>query len=178
MDFASTTLQLGILTINNSRLVAFLGSIGITIALSYFLASTDLGRSIRATSQNRDAATLAGINVARIYNITFGVGCAVLGIVGCFMLPFYYVNPSVGMAFGIRSFVVVVLGGIGSIPGSIFGGLILGIVESVAGQFVTATSATIFSFIIFILVLFFRPKGLFTPGTSKKKEVTEDVATN
>jgi len=178
MDFASSTFQLGMLTINNTRLIALLASIGITLALSYFLSSTDMGRSIRATSQNRDAAALAGINVARIYNITFGVGCAVLGIVGCVMLPFYYVSPSVGMAFGIRSFIVVVLGGIGSIPGSIFGGLIIGIVESVAGQFVTATSATIFSFIIFILVLFFRPKGLFTPGTYRKKVTTKNVAIN
>ena len=76
------------------------------------------------------------------------------------MVPFYYVSPTVGLAFGVRSFITVVLGGIGSIPGSILGGLILGVVESVAGQFVTATSASIFSFLIFILVLFFRPTGL------------------
>lgn len=160
MDFALKTIRFGILTINCSRLLAFLVSIGIAVALSYFLSHTDIGRAIRSTAQNRDAAALCGINVPWIYNITFGLGCAVLGIVGCFILPFYYVNPSVGLAFGIRSFIVVVLGGIGSIPGCIIGGLILGIVESVSGQYVTATSATIFSFLIFIFILTFKPTGL------------------
>jgi branched-chain amino acid transport system permease protein len=161
MDFASKALWLGdILNINYTRLIAFLASIALTVALSLFLARTDLGRAIRSTAQNRDAASLCGINVMRIYNVTFGLGCAVLGIVGCLMIPFYLVSPSIGLAFGVRSFITVVLGGIGSIPGCILGGLILGVVESVAAQFVTATSASIFSFVIFILVLFFRPTGL------------------
>jgi branched-chain amino acid transport system permease protein len=161
IPFASKTLWIGeILNINYARLLAFLVSVAITVALSLFLSRSDLGRSIRSTAQNRDAAALCGINVARVYNITFGLGCAILGVVGCVMIPFYYASPSVGLAFGVRSFITVVLGGIGSIPGSILGGLILGVVESVAGQFVTATSASIFSFVIFILVLFFRPTGL------------------
>jgi len=161
MGFASKALWIGeILNINYTRLIAFLASIAITVALSLFLGRTDLGRAIRSTAQNRDAASLCGINVMRIYNVTFGLGCAVLGVVGCLMIPFYLVSPSIGLAFGVRSFITVVLGGIGSIPGCILGGLILGVVESVAAQFVTATSASIFSFVIFILVLFFRPTGL------------------
>jgi len=161
IGFASKTLWIGdTLNINYARLLAFLVSVAITVALSLFLARSDMGRSIRSTAQNRDAAALCGINVSKVYNVTFGLGCAVLGIVGCVMVPFYYVSPTVGLAFGVRSFITVVLGGIGSIPGSILGGLILGVVESVAGQFVTATSAAIFSFVIFILVLFFRPTGL------------------
>jgi len=159
--FASTSLWIGeTLSINVPRLIAFVASVAIAVALSLFLSRTDLGRSIRSTAQNRDAAALCGINVPQIYNITFGLGCAVLGIVGCVMVPFYYVSPTVGLAFGVKSFIIVVLGGIGSIPGSILGGLILGIVESITAQFVTATSAAIFSFLIFILVLFFRPTGL------------------
>ena len=161
IPLATKTLWLGeILNINYTRLLAFLTSVAITVALSLFLARTDIGRSIRSTAQNRDAAALCGINVSQIYNITFGLGCAVLGIVGCVMVPFYYVSPTVGLSFGVKSFITVVLGGIGSIPGSILGGLILGIVESIAAQFVTATSAAIFSFFIFILVLFIRPTGL------------------
>jgi branched-chain amino acid transport system permease protein len=161
MEFAAKALWIGaVLNINYTRLIAFLVSLAITVAMSLFLARTDLGRAIRSTAQNRDAAALCGINVPRVYNITFGLGCAILGIVGCVMIPFYLVSPAVGLAFGIRSFIVVVLGGIGSIPGSILGGLILGVVESVTAQFVTATSASIFSFVIFILVLFFRPTGL------------------
>jgi branched-chain amino acid transport system permease protein len=161
MAFASKALWIGdILNINYTRLIAFLSSVALTVALSLFLGRTDLGRAIRSTAQNRDAASLCGINVMRVYNVTFGLGCAVLGVVGCLMIPFYLVSPSIGLAFGVRSFIVVVLGGIGSIPGCILGGLILGVVESVAAQFVTATSASIFSFVIFILVLSFRPTGL------------------
>ncbi len=161
MPFASKTLWIGeMLNINYARLLAFLASIAMAIGLTLFLSRSDLGRSIRSTAQNRDAAALCGINVRQVYNITFGLGCAILGVIGCFMVPFYYVSPTVGLSFGVRSFITVVLGGIGSIPGSILGGLILGIVESVAGQFVTATSASIFSFVIFILVLLFRPTGL------------------
>ncbi len=161
MPFATKMLWIGeLLSINYARLIAFLVSVAIAAVLSLFLSRTDMGRSIRSTAQNRDAAALCGINVGKVYNVTFGLGCAVLGAVGCVMVPFYYVSPTVGLAFGVRSFITVVLGGIGSIPGSILGGLILGVVESVASQFVTATSASIFSFLIFILVLFFRPTGL------------------
>jgi len=161
LEFASKALWVGeVLNVNYTRLIAFLVSLLLTGLLSLFLTRTDLGRAIRSTAQNRDAAALCGINVMRIYNVTFGLGCAVLGVVGCLMIPFYPVSPSIGLAFGIRSFITVVLGGIGSLPGCILGGLILGIVESVAAQFVTATSASIFSFLIFILVLFFRPTGL------------------
>ncbi|RPI10094.1 MAG: branched-chain amino acid ABC transporter permease [Zetaproteobacteria bacterium] len=161
LEFASRALWVGdILNINYTRGIAFLASLVIAAGLSLFLAYSDLGRSIRSTAQNRDAAALCGINVMRIYNVTFGLGCAILGVVGCLMIPFYLVSPHIGLAFGVRSFITVVLGGIGSIPGCILGGLILGVVESVAAQFVTASSASIFSFIIFILVLFFKPTGL------------------
>jgi len=161
LEFASRAFWIGeFLNINYTRFLAFLASLGLTALLSLFLVRTDLGRAIRSTAQNRDAAALCGINVMRIYNVTFGMGCAVLGVVGCLMIPFYPVSPSIGLAFGVRSFITVVLGGIGSIPGCILGGLVLGVVESVAAQFVTATSASIFSFVIFILVLFFRPTGL------------------
>ena len=160
MDFSIKTIRIGILAINWARLIAFLAGIGVTCALSLFLSHSDMGRAIRATAQHRDAAALSGIDVPKIYNITFGLGCAVLGIIGSLMVPFYPVSPSLGIAFGIKSFIVVVLGGIGSLPGCILGGLLLGIVESVAAQFVTSTSAAIFSFVIFILVLTFRPTGL------------------
>jgi branched-chain amino acid transport system permease protein len=160
MDFSIKTIRIGILAINWARLIAFLAGIGVTIALSLFLSHAEMGRAIRATAQNRDAAALSGINVPKIYNITFGLGCAVLGIIGSLMVPFYPVSPSLGIAFGIKSFIVVVLGGIGSLPGCILGGLLLGIVESVTAQFVTSTSAAIFSFVIFILVLTFKPTGL------------------
>ena len=95
-----------------------------------------------------------------IYAVTFGIGCAILGLFGALLLPFFSITPTVGLSFGIKSFLVVVLGGIGSIAGSLLGGLVLGVFESVASQFVTATSAAIFSFGLFISILLVRPSGL------------------
>jgi len=148
------------LNINYTRLIAFLASLAIMVSLSLFLTRTDLGRAIRSTAQNRDAAALCGINVARVYNITFGLGCAIQGIIRlrhASLLPGEPVGgaglrdpfPSSWWFWGHRQH-----------PRLDPGGLILGVVESVAAQFVTATSASIFSFVIFILVLFFRPTGL------------------
>jgi branched-chain amino acid transport system permease protein len=108
---------------------------------------------------------ILAINWARLIAFLAGIGVTIalslfLSIIGSLMVPFYPVSPSLGIAFGIKSFIVVVLGGIGSLPGCILGGLLLGIVESVTAQFVTSTSAAIFSFVIFILVLTFKPTGL------------------
>jgi branched-chain amino acid transport system permease protein len=100
------------------------------------------------------------VNVYRIYNLTFGLGTAVLAIAGAAMVPFYYVNPAMGPPLAIKSFMAVVLGGLGSVPGALVGGLVLGVVESVAAQFVPATAAAIFSFVLFAVVLLTRPRGL------------------
>ncbi|HQS49203.1 MAG: branched-chain amino acid ABC transporter permease [Rhizobiales bacterium 24-66-13] len=148
------------LPINLARLIGFLAAIVVAAALSFWLKHSEMGRAIRATAQNRDAASLSGINVQRVYNVTFGLGCAVLGLFGALLVPFFSITPNIGLSFGIKSFLVVVLGGIGSIPGSILGGLLLGVFESVASQFVTATSAAIFSFGLFIAILLLRPAGL------------------
>ena len=148
------------LPINMARLIGFAAAILVAFALSFWLKHSDMGRAIRATAQNRDAAAMSGINVPLIYNITFGLGCAVLGLFGALLVPFFSITPTIGLSFGIKSFLVVVLGGIGSIPGSILGGLLLGVFESVAAQFVTATSAAIFSFGLFIVILLMRPAGL------------------
>ncbi|ABS65264.1 branched-chain amino acid ABC transporter permease [Xanthobacter versatilis] len=148
------------LPINMARLIGFAAAILVAFALSFWLKHSDMGRAIRATAQNRDAAAMSGINVPLIYNVTFGLGCAVLGLFGALLVPFFSITPTIGLSFGIKSFLVVVLGGIGSIPGSILGGLLLGVFESVAAQFVTATSAAIFSFGLFIVILLMRPAGL------------------
>jgi branched-chain amino acid transport system permease protein len=121
---------------------------------------TELGNNIRAVGQNREAAALCGLDVYRIFAFTFGLGCAVTAFGGCAMLPFYFVNPNMGLPLAIKSFIIVVLGGLGSIPGALLGGLIIGLVESVGGQFVPATSASIFSLVLFLVIVFFRPKGL------------------
>jgi branched-chain amino acid transport system permease protein len=119
-----------------------------------------LGRAIRATSQDRDAAVLQGIDVPRVYAITFGIGVATLGIAACFISPFYYIHPSGFLIITIRAYMVVVVGGLGSITGAIAGGLFIGLVESLGSLIVTATSADIFVFILFVAVLLLKPSGL------------------
>ncbi len=159
-EIAYQSIFVGDFPINLARLIACIAAVAVAAGLSQWLKRSDTGRQIRAVAQNREAASLSGIDVPRIYAITFGVGCAVLGLFGALLLPFFSLTPSVGISFGIKSFLVVVLGGIGSITGSLVGGLVLGVFESVASQFVTATSATIFSFALFILILLVRPVGL------------------
>jgi branched-chain amino acid transport system permease protein len=152
--------SVGFINLSVSRSLVFCLAVVLTVALSALLKYTDLGAAIRAVGQNREAAALCGVNVYRIYSFTFGLGIAILGIAGAAMVPFYYVNPAMGLPLAIKSFIVVVLGGLGSVPGALVGGIVLGVVESVAAQFVTATAAAIFSFSLFIIVLFTRPKGL------------------
>ena len=119
-----------------------------------------LGKRIRAVSQNRDAAALCGVNVHTTYGIAFGLGTAALAIAGACMASFYLVSPSVGNVFGTKSFMIVVLGGLGSIPGAIIGGLIFGLIEQVGAQFITSTMASMLSFILFLIVLVIKPDGL------------------
>jgi len=157
---ASTTIPLGIIDLNLPRFIVFLLSFVIAGVLYWLLNHTEMGVAIRSVGQNREAAALCGVNVYKIYSLTFGIGTAALAVAGAGMVPFYYVNPSMGLSLGVKAFIVVVLGGLGSIPGALIGGLILGVVESVAAQFVTATSSVIFSFLLFIIVLFTRPKGI------------------
>jgi branched-chain amino acid transport system permease protein len=157
---ASATIPLGFVDLNFPRFIIFLLSFVITGALYWLLNHTELGLAIRSVGQNREAAALCGINVYKIYNITFGIGTAALAMAGAAIVPFYYVNPAMGLPLGIKSFIVVVLGGLGSVPGALIGGLLLGVVESVTAQFVPATSSVIFSFLLFIIILFTRPKGI------------------
>lgn len=160
VEFAAGTVMLGDLPVSLPRLIGFLAALLVAGGLWWLLRHTDVGRQIRATAQNRDAAALSGVDVHRVYNQTFGLGASVLGLFGALMVPFLSITPTVGLMFGVKSFLVVVLGGIGSIPGSIVGGLVLGVFESFMSQFVTATSAAMFSMGIFIVVLLVRPNGL------------------
>lgn len=155
-----TTLLVGDFPLNTFRVVAAVAALVMAGGVSLWLAKTDMGRAIRATAMNRDAAAMSGIDVPRVYNITFGLGCAMVGVMGCLIAPFIPLTPNVGLSFGIKSFIVVVLGGIGSISGSLVGGIVIGLFESVASQFVATPTASIFSLGLFIVILLLRPQGL------------------
>lgn len=160
VPYGAATIHLGFLTIGATRLILLVITLLLAFGLTWLLTRTELGNAIRAVGQNREASALCGLNVHHIFAITFGLGCIVIAFGGCAMLPFYFVEPYMGLPLAIKSFIIVVLGGLGSIPGALLGGIIIGVVESVGGQFVPATAAHIFSLVLFLLIVFFRPKGL------------------
>lgn len=133
----------------------------VTLALVLFMRYTATGRAIRATGQDREAASVLGIDSQRIYRLSFAIGLGVLGVAGALLLSLYPVNPFVGDIFGMRAFVIVVLGGIGSIAGAFWGGIIVGILESVGSQLIPVTYAEALIFLLFLAVMYFRPRGLF-----------------
>jgi len=146
--------------------IAFGMAIGITIALYWFMMKTDTGRAIRATSQEPMAAALMGVNASQMEMVTFGLGTALACGAGVLLVPSLYLYPTVGEILVAKCFVIVVLGGLGSVPGAIAGGLLLGLVESLGAVYVSVAYKDTIGFIIFLLVLLFRPSGLFGVGKS------------
>lgn len=146
--------------LSSNRTWAFLICLVLAVVLYYILMYTRMGAKIRAVSQDRDAAVLMGINVDSIFALTFCVGVALAGVAGAIILPIFSAYPSVGSFFSTSSFVVVVLGGLGSFTGALLGGLIIGIVETAAGVLASTELAQVFSLLVFLIVLFVRPQGL------------------
>lgn len=143
-----------------SRFWALVALLATVTSLWAFLTRTDLGRAIRAVGQDRQVARLLGINDRVIYNYAFGISTAVMGIAAAALVPFYYIHPGVGTSFLLKAFVIVVLGGLGSMPGAALGGLAVGIIEGVIGIWTQAAVAQILLFAVFVAMLFFRPAGL------------------
>jgi branched-chain amino acid transport system permease protein len=154
-------LEFGDMMISVPKLWGFCAAIVTSVLIYLFLQKTRMGRAVRATSLDRDAASLQGINQYKVYNITVGIGTAVAGVAGVVLMPFYNVFPSVGVLFDIKCFIIVVLGGLGSIWGALLGGMIVGVIESVGPQFMTATWTEAVVYALFLLFLFFKPSGLF-----------------
>jgi branched-chain amino acid transport system permease protein len=152
------------ITVPTPLAIAFAMAAMITSALYWFLSRTDTGRAVRAASQDREAAALMGINVDRINMITFGLGTALAAAAGVLLVPSLYLFPSVGEILLVKCFVIVVLGGLGSIPGAIAGGVLLGLVESFGAVYVSVAYKDAIGFVIFLSVLLFRPQGLFGAG--------------
>jgi branched-chain amino acid transport system permease protein len=142
------------------RLVGFGGAVVVALLLWLLLTLTDTGKAIRAVAREKLGAQLCGVDVAHIYAVTFGLGTACVAIAACLLIPTYYVNPHVGNAFVLIAFTTVVLGGMGSIPGAVLGGLFVGVVESLCGLYLGESLGQIGIFLMFILVLLFRPSGL------------------
>jgi branched-chain amino acid transport system permease protein len=140
--------------------VSFVIAVLITAGLWFFLTRTDTGKSIRATAQDPDAATLMGVNVQRLRMITFGLGSALVGAAGCLFIPIYYIYPDIGGQFTLIAFVITILGGLGSTVGAIIGGLMLGIFESLTATYIGMGWAPVGRFMIFVAALIFLPGGV------------------
>jgi len=154
-------LEIGDMLISVPKLWGFITAVITASAIYWFLQKTRTGRAIRATSLDREAASLMGINQFKIYNVAFGIGTAIVGISAVTLVPFYNIFPTVGVLFDIKGFIIVVLGGLGSIGGAILGGIIIGLIESIAPMFMTATWAEAIVYGLFLVVLFVKPSGLF-----------------
>ncbi|HSR13323.1 MAG TPA: branched-chain amino acid ABC transporter permease [Thermodesulfobacteriota bacterium] len=144
-----------------AEVVAAGGSGLITFAIYYLIFKTKTGRAIRATALDRDTALLMGINIDRIFALTFGLGGACVGVAGALLMNFYYVFPSVGSLFGILAFVTVALGGFGNITGAFLAGIIIGVVETAGGVVIAPVFKYTVVFGMYLVIILIRPKGLF-----------------
>jgi len=142
------------------QLVSAIGALVTTGILFFLINHTELGRALRATSEDREAAALMGINTDRMYGLAWGLGAGCVGVAGGLLATFYPIFPQVGAVFGLTAFVVVVLGGFGSITGAFIAGIIVGLIQVLGGLIFEPAFKSIFVYSLFLLVLFIRPRGL------------------
>ena len=153
--------RMGQISLNAPWLISFAIALLAAFALYFFVMRTMFGRAARAIAQNPYSAPLMGIDIHRVQAVTFGIGAAAAGIAGGLLLPVFYLYPDVGHLFNLKSFLMVVMGGMGSIEGAAAAGLVLGVVESLTSLYWGNEWALVVDFVLFILVLSFKPSGIF-----------------
>lgn len=135
-----------------------------TAMLFYYIRFTRGGRLMQAVAQNRTGAALVGININMIYHLTFAIGCGLAALGGATLGATTAIYPSIGQVLVIKVFVVLILGGMGSVPGALFGGVLLGLIESLGGGLISVEYTNVFGYLVLVLMLLFRPQGLFGKG--------------
>jgi len=158
--YSGQAVEFGGLIIPSTRLIVFVIAILITLLLQFWLSHSKVGNAIRATSLNKDAAQLVGVNISWIYSITFGLGCGLAAVAGSLMSTNFVVTPNFGAPFIGKAFAIAVLGGLGSISGAILGGLMLGLAETIGALVFGPSFQTAIAFGILVIVLVVRPQGL------------------
>ncbi len=157
----SGSIDLGFMVLSKQKIVPFVISVCVAGFMFLFLNKTRTGKAIRATSMNKTAAGLVGINPEKTYALAFGLSAAIAGAAGCALTYFYYIYPNVGANFQLFGFIAVVMGGFGSIPGAFFGGLIMGLADSFTGVYMNMAFKYVGICVVFLLLVQFKPKGLF-----------------
>lgn len=160
-SYAGLGFQIGEIRLPYTRLGVFILALALTFALYLFMQRTRIGRAIRATAQNARAACVVGIDTKQIYAVTFGIGACMAGVAGSLMAVVYAFSPVVGASFTMKSFVIVVLGGLGSMHGAIVAGIILGVAENLVSGLLDPGYSDATGFILLVLILVLRPRGLF-----------------
>ncbi len=160
VSYALDSYQVGPVIIDAVRLYAALAALAVAVALFAFFKLTPTGKAIRACADNYLGAQVVGLNVKRLYAFTFGVGAACVGAAGCIMVLLIDVTPQIGPAYTLLAFVIVIVGGLGSMPGALLGGILIGLSEALAGLFFVPSAKGMFAFAILVLVLLLRPQGL------------------
>jgi branched-chain amino acid transport system permease protein len=158
--YAFDSFQIGPLIIDATKLYAALGAILVAAGLFAFFRYTRVGTAIRACADNYTGAQVVGLDVKRLYALTFGLGAACVGAAGTMLLLIFDVTPAVGPAYTLLAFVIVITGGLGSMPGALLGGVLIGLTEAMAGLLFTPSAKSMFAFAILVLVLLFRPQGI------------------
>jgi branched-chain amino acid transport system permease protein len=156
----SGIINMGGVVITVERLAAILIGVSMVVILSLLLMRTKTGRAIRAVAQDKEAAALQGVDVSRISALSFGIGCGLASVAGALVAPIFVINPSLGSEVILKAFLVVILGGMGSIPGAMLGGLVLGFIESFGCLFFSVPTVMVLTFILMIVILIVRPQGL------------------
>ncbi len=160
VSYAFDSYQFGRVIIDATKLYAGLATIVVAGALFLFFRYTATGTAIRACADNYTGARVVGLNVKRLYALTFGLGAACVGAAGTILLLIFDVTPSVGPAYTLLAFVIVITGGLGSMPGALVGGVLIGLTEAIAGLLFTPSAKSMFAFALLVLVLLFRPQGI------------------
>ncbi len=159
-----SSIQIGPILVMLPRFIAFAVAMVASVILWVFLSRTEIGRGLRAVAEKPEVAILMGINPQKMHRLAFGIGIALAGAAGTIVTPFRYIYPNVGQSYVLIAFVVVVLGGMGNIPGAILGALVIGMTESLSAQYLALDLAMLGPFIIFVLVLLFKPTGIIGKG--------------
>ena len=160
VDYQLESFALGPILIDKARLYAAGTALAVSAALFAFFRFARIGKAIRACADNYLGARVVGLDVKRYYAFTFGLGSACVAVAGCMMILLVDVSPALGPAYTLLAFVIVIVGGLGSMGGALLGGVLIGVSEALAGLFITPSAKSMFSFGLLILVLLFRPQGL------------------